>query len=252
MQPAVSPPAFVAPVADMHCLTSEATGYPPSRDSASFQGDILPVITDATPSPPAAKLASQATCEHAPDIITITDACESKVGVKIDCILAHQHDLDDNTRFHMHVRWEGGIKSWEPEIYLHKNHAPTLFAYWESVEGGREGVMEDPGLWHVFRIISHKTGPNGNITHFCVAWVGSPECSWEEEATIRDADSNLVKDYRESQDSCGKTAKKSVRSKNFLRGKTQARDSKSKMEQLRLEQGRCRVTNKGRKWRTQH
>ncbi|KAK2769714.1 chromo domain-containing protein [Colletotrichum kahawae] len=232
----MSPSTYVAPVAEMHCMT----GYPPkSGASASFRGD-MPL--DAGPSTAEANLATRATCENPSDIKATTVAYESK----IERILAHQNDPGDDTCFRMHVRWEGGTESWVPEIYIQKHCAPTLFAYWNSVEGGREGVMEDPGLWHVFRIISHKRGSSGNV-RFHVAWVGSPQYSWEAEATVKDANSGLVEQYWDSQDGRRKAVRRSVRSKNYFGGETRAMDSKSKMRQMRRDQAQRRIANKRRK-----
>ncbi|KAH9225089.1 hypothetical protein K456DRAFT_1732190 [Colletotrichum gloeosporioides 23] len=236
----MSPPTYAAPVAEMHCMT----GFPlKSGASASFRGEVP---LDAGPSTAEANLATRATCENPSNIKATTVAYESKIDSSIERILAHQYDPGDDTCFRMHVRWEGGTESWVPEIYIQKHYAPTLFAYWNSVEGGREGVMEDPGLWHVFRIISHERVFNGNI-RFHVAWVRSPQCSWEAEATIRDADSGLVEQYWDSQDGRRKAVRRSVRAKNFFGRGTRAIDSKGKVKQMRPGQAQRRIANERRK-----
>ncbi|KAK2051353.1 hypothetical protein LY76DRAFT_403836 [Colletotrichum caudatum] len=54
--------------------------------------------------------------------------------------------------------------------------------------------MRDRGLWHVFKIVSHKEEPDGSI-YLQVAWVGSPDTTWEPAANIQEAACNLVDSY---------------------------------------------------------
>ncbi|KAK1658565.1 hypothetical protein BDP55DRAFT_682601 [Colletotrichum godetiae] len=74
----------------------------------------------------------------------------------------------------------------------------SLFAYWDSLEGGREGAMVDRELRHVFEILSHTRGLGSRI-YLEVIWVESPKSSCEPEATIRDADNDILEGYWKSQ-----------------------------------------------------
>ncbi|KAK1656611.1 hypothetical protein BDP55DRAFT_688542 [Colletotrichum godetiae] len=49
----------------------------------------------------------------------------------------------------------------------------SLFAYWDSLEGGREGAMVDRELRHVFEILSHTRGLGSRI-YLEVIWVDLP------------------------------------------------------------------------------
>ncbi|KDN68701.1 putative chromo domain-containing protein [Colletotrichum sublineola] len=115
----------------------------------------------------------------------------------IEELLADRPDPSCNTLFEIKVCWEGGEETWESERNLQEDAAPTLFAYWSGVKGGRESRMVDKELWHVFQVVSHKTKPDGN-TYLKVAWVGSPDTTWEPEENIREAAVNLVEIRRQT------------------------------------------------------
>ncbi|KZL87951.1 chromo domain-containing protein, partial [Colletotrichum incanum] len=51
----------------------------------------------------------------------------------------------------------------EPESNLQKDAVLTLFAYWRRVKGGRESAIVDRELWHVFKVVSHETKPDGSV-----------------------------------------------------------------------------------------
>ncbi|KAL0929510.1 chromo domain-containing protein [Colletotrichum truncatum] len=109
-------------------------------------------------------------------------------------LLAHRRDPTCDTHFEIRVRWKGNDETWEPEINIQKDAPLALFAYWKRLKGGREGAMVDNGLWHPFKVESHKIKPAGSV-YLEVAWVGSPETSWEPEKEIQEADEKLVKRY---------------------------------------------------------
>ncbi|KAK2017569.1 hypothetical protein LZ32DRAFT_614277 [Colletotrichum eremochloae] len=101
----------------------------------------------------------------------------------IDKIIGHRPDPRDNTLFQMQVSWKNDEPTWEPEQTIQEDAEEALFAYWDSVKGGRLGAMEDTNLWHVLRIEKHKQKPSGAV-HFLVYWIGSPDRSWEPESQV--------------------------------------------------------------------
>ncbi|GKT52598.1 uncharacterized protein ColSpa_12779 [Colletotrichum spaethianum] len=112
----------------------------------------------------------------------------------IEEIRGHRRDSTSPTLFKLRVRWEGGEETWEPETDLQIDAPLALFAYWDSLWGGRASAMVDKELWHVFKVVSHETKPDGNV-YLQVAWVGSPDTSWEPEGNIRKAAGRLVENY---------------------------------------------------------
>ncbi|KAK2051160.1 hypothetical protein LY76DRAFT_688518 [Colletotrichum caudatum] len=232
----------MAPVAEMHCTVDEANC--PSAEPEN-------IMTDAEGSNIGRKFTAGATSEHAPKIAVTAVEAESKIDSDIEKILAHRYDRRCDTRFEMKVRWKGGTESWEHEIDLQRCQKVTLFAYWDSLEGGREGAMADPGLWHLFDIVSHKRKSNGGI-RFQVAWVGSAERTWEPEETVRDADNELLEKYWDSKDRSRKAAKKSVKSKDHFKDTDRATDGSRRMERLGRRRSRYCNPERPKNWRHRH
>ncbi|KAK1585429.1 uncharacterized protein LY79DRAFT_518728 [Colletotrichum navitas] len=109
---------------------------------------------------------------------------DPKAGVFVlDKITGHRPDPRDKTLFQMRVSWKHGDPTWEPEQTIQEDAEEALFAYWDSVEGGRLGAMADKNLWHVLRVEKHKQKPSGAI-YFRVYWIGSPDRSWEPESQV--------------------------------------------------------------------
>ncbi|GKT47741.1 uncharacterized protein ColSpa_07922 [Colletotrichum spaethianum] len=101
----------------------------------------------------------------------------------LDKIIGHRRDPRDKTLFQMHVSWKHDEPTWEPEQSIQEDAEEALFAYWDSVKGGRLGAMADKNLWHVLKIEKHKQKPSGAV-HFLVYWIGSPDRSWEPESQV--------------------------------------------------------------------
>lgn len=112
----------------------------------------------------------------------------------LDAVNGHRHDPKDKTLFQMQVRWKHDVPSWEPESNIQEDAEEALFAYWDTVEGGRLGAMVDKNLWHVLRVEKHKRKANGKV-ELLVAWTGSPDRSWEPEEKINQVAKELVEDY---------------------------------------------------------
>ncbi|OHE90309.1 chromo domain-containing protein [Colletotrichum orchidophilum] len=221
----MSTPAFTAPVADMHRPIHQAKGSSAESEAATFWENV---VLNSAASIAGVGSAISAAFKPAPEIGATAVATGLQTDSVIEKILAHRRDHSCDTRFEMNVLWEGGRESWTPEIELQKDHALTLFAYWSSMAGGRESAMVDRELWHVFKIVSCRTNASGN-TDFRVAWVGSPERSWEPEATIRDADGELVEQYWEAKGGRGEAGKKSAGSKSFVDDVTRVMAGRGKM-----------------------
>ncbi|KAK1452744.1 hypothetical protein CTAM01_17262 [Colletotrichum tamarilloi] len=66
--------------------------------------------------------------------------------VSVITIPEHRYDHSRDTRFEMRLRRERGVDSWKPEVNVQKHRAPSLFAYWGFLEGGREEAMVDREL----------------------------------------------------------------------------------------------------------
>ncbi|KAK2005197.1 hypothetical protein LZ32DRAFT_677268, partial [Colletotrichum eremochloae] len=208
-------------------------------------------IADAEGSNIGHKFTDGTASEHAPEISVTAVEAESKIDLDIEKILAHRYDHRCVTLFEMKVRWKGGTESWEHEIDLQRCQEVALFAYWHSLEGGREGAMVDPGLWHVFDIVSHKRKSNGGIC-FQVAWVGSAEHSWEPEETVRDADNELLEKYWDSKDRHRKVVRQSVKSKDLFKDTERATDGSRRMERLGRRRSRYYNPERPENWRHRH
>ncbi|KAK1975722.1 hypothetical protein LZ30DRAFT_604997 [Colletotrichum cereale] len=112
------------------------------------------------------------------------DMQDLKTGVYVlEKIIGHRPDPRDKTLFQMQIRWKQGDPTWEPEQTIQEDAEEALFAYWDSVKGGRLGAMADKNLWHVLKIEKHKRKPSGAV-HFLVYWIGSPDRSWEPESQV--------------------------------------------------------------------
>ncbi|GKT68696.1 chromo domain-containing protein [Colletotrichum tofieldiae] len=135
-------------------------------------------------------------------------------------LLGHRRDPTCTTLFEMSVRWEGDEETWEPESNLQEDAPLTLFAYWNSVKGGRESAMVDKELWHVFKVVSHETRPDG-IVYLQVAWVGSPDKTWEPEANIRKTAGELVENYWRSVGGRSGVMKRPAEAKSFVKDATE-------------------------------
>ncbi|KDN60011.1 hypothetical protein CSUB01_08022 [Colletotrichum sublineola] len=175
---------FNAPVAEMNCTGETSSSTPDPKATTDIWDGILPAAQDAEPgfTKAMAAIGAAITADLLTDYFII------------DKLFGHRPDPECRTLFEINVRWEGDEDTWEPEINLQTDAAPALFAYWRGVEGGRESAMEDKGLWHVSEVVSHDTKPDGRI-FLEVAWVGSPDTTWEPEAKIRKAARDLVDSY---------------------------------------------------------
>ncbi|KAL2884326.1 hypothetical protein SGCOL_000267 [Colletotrichum sp. CLE4] len=100
-----------------------------------------------------------------------------------DKILGHRRDPNDKTLFQMHINWKHDDPTWETEQTIHEDAEEALFAYWDSLKGGRLGAMVDKNLWHALRVEKHKQKPSGAVQLY-VCWIGSPERSWEPEKQV--------------------------------------------------------------------
>ncbi|OLN83409.1 hypothetical protein CCHL11_03131 [Colletotrichum chlorophyti] len=123
------------------------------------------------------------------------DMDDPKNGVFVlDKIIGHRRDPKDETLFHMQVSWKNDDPTWEPEQIIQEDAAEALFAYWDSVKGGRLGAMTDKGLWHVLKIEKHRKKPSGAV-EFLVYWIGSRDRSWEPERQVEQYARQHVADY---------------------------------------------------------
>ncbi|KAK2036279.1 hypothetical protein LZ31DRAFT_547583 [Colletotrichum somersetense] len=103
----------------------------------------------------------------------------------IDSIIGHRRDPDVATRFQLHIKWEDGGQTWEPECVIQLDAEETVFRYWDDVEGGRSGAMGGEDLWHPLQIEAHRQTDNGTV-ELKTVWVGSRERSWETEGFMFD------------------------------------------------------------------
>ncbi|KZL84828.1 chromo domain-containing protein, partial [Colletotrichum incanum] len=165
-----------APVAEINCSKEPDSSTPEPEATTVFWEDVLPVAKEAEES------VKKATANLQTDYFFIKE------------LIRHRRDPTCDTLFEINVRWEGDEETWEPESNLQKDTALTLFAYWSRVKGGRESAMVDRELWHVFKVVSHETKPDGSV-YLQVAWVGSPDTSWEPEANIQEAAGRLIENY---------------------------------------------------------
>ncbi|KAF6832364.1 chromo domain-containing protein [Colletotrichum plurivorum] len=112
----------------------------------------------------------------------------------IEKIYGHRRDPKDKTLFQMHVRWKHDVPSWEPESNIQEDAEDLLFAYWDSVKGGRRAHMADKGLWHALKVEKHRQKAHGAV-EVQVAWVGSRDRSWEPEDQVQQYARELLEDY---------------------------------------------------------
>ncbi|OHE92495.1 hypothetical protein CORC01_12213 [Colletotrichum orchidophilum] len=109
---------------------------------------------------------------------------DPKNGIFVfDKILGHRRDPNDKTLFQMHISWKHDDPTWETEQTIHEDAEESLFAYWDSLKGGRLGAMADKNLWHALRVEKHRQKPSGAVQLY-VCWIGSPERSWEPESQV--------------------------------------------------------------------
>ncbi|KAJ0329224.1 hypothetical protein COL5a_004460 [Colletotrichum fioriniae] len=114
-----------------------------------------------------------------------------------DKILGHRRDPNDKTLFQMHINWKHDDPTWETEQTIHEDAEEALFAYWNSLKGGRLGAMADKNLWHALRVEKHKQKPSGAVQLY-VCWIGSPERSWEPESQVEVYARQHVENYWKS------------------------------------------------------
>ncbi|GKT61093.1 chromo domain-containing protein [Colletotrichum tofieldiae] len=146
-------------------------------------------------------------------------------------IIRHRCDPTCETLFEIKVRCEGDEDTWEPESNLQKDAARALFAYWNRVKGGRESAMVERELWHVFEVVSHRTKPDDTV-YLQVAWIGSPDTSWEPEANIQKVASKLVENYWRSVGGRSGAMKRPAEAKSFVEDATGGMNKRSKRVQL--------------------
>ncbi|GKT52902.1 chromo domain-containing protein [Colletotrichum tofieldiae] len=162
----------------------------PAADDAEIN---VATATDSADTVEAAAPAQDAAPEAAGDEDVEMD--DPKTGVFVlDKIIGHRRDPKDKTLFQMHVSWKNDEPTWEPEQTIQEDAEEALFAYWDSVKGGRLGAMADKNLWHVLKIEKHKQKPSGAV-HFLVYWIGSPDRSWEPETQVEVYARQHVEDY---------------------------------------------------------
>ncbi|KAF4414544.1 hypothetical protein CFRS1_v015144 [Colletotrichum fructicola] len=174
-------------------------GYP--SEPSDRQDEAVHVATPATD---AAEITVAIAIENrdTTDSIQPADAADAKDDADdpengifvIEAIVGHQRDPDDSTLFQMRVCWMHGKPTWEPESSIQEDAEEALFAYWDTVEGGREGAMVDINLWHVLKVEKHKQEATGTVK-LHVAWVGSHERTWEPEDQVLQNARELVDDY---------------------------------------------------------
>ncbi|KAL0932199.1 chromo domain-containing protein [Colletotrichum truncatum] len=154
--------------------------------------DNADTIEAAETTKPAAATSAAAAAAEDKDVDMENDA---KNGLFVfDGIITHRRDPKDKTLFQLQVRWKHDEPTWEPESNIHEDAEEALFAYWDSVRGGRLGAMADKELWHALRVEKHKQKPNGKVELY-VCWTGSRERSWEPEENMLQVARPLVEDY---------------------------------------------------------
>nr|WOD46593.1 hypothetical protein [Trichoderma atroviride] len=94
----------------------------------------------------------------------------------------------------IHVEWDTGETTWEPETNLHEDVPDTLFQYWRE-QGGRPSNPVDPELYEVFAIRKH----NRNRTKLMVEWVGyePSEATWVSRKVVEETAKDIVDAYFE-------------------------------------------------------
>ncbi|KAK2728884.1 putative chromo domain-containing protein [Colletotrichum kahawae] len=123
------------------------------------------------------------------------DVDEPEHGIFIlECIINHRPDPDDPTLLQMRVCWTHDKPTWEPESSIQEDAGEALFAYWDTVEGGRAGAMADKNLWHVLKVEKHKQEASGTVK-LRVVWVRSLKLTWEPEEKVIQCAPELVDDY---------------------------------------------------------
>lgn len=88
------------------------------------------------------------------------------------------------------VEWNDGEESWEPEAAVQGHQPELVYAYWDAMEGGREGATKFD-LFHVFTILKHRTTRDSSRRRakkicYKVQWVGYDvkDYSWEPAAKV--------------------------------------------------------------------
>ncbi|CCT72897.1 uncharacterized protein FFUJ_12793 [Fusarium fujikuroi IMI 58289] len=88
------------------------------------------------------------------------------------------------------AEWDDGAESWEPEVSLQGYQPELVYAYWDAIEGGRQGATKFD-LFHVFRILEHRTMRDSSRRRakklcYKVQWVGYDvkDYSWEPAAKV--------------------------------------------------------------------
>lgn len=117
----------------------------------------------------------------------------------LDSIVSHRPRPGEPNIFELLVRWasssDGPLETWEPEENLHHDAPRALFAYWRRV-GGREAHMQDPTLWYIESVRTHRVARSGRVD-LSVSWVGSPELNWEREERVEDIAPEVLQEYWE-------------------------------------------------------
>ncbi|KAH6605508.1 chromo domain [Trichoderma cornu-damae] len=95
----------------------------------------------------------------------------------------------------IHVEWDTGEATWEPETNLHQDCPEALFEYWRE-QGGRPKNPTDPEIYEVFAILKH----NKNRSRLLVEWVGfePSEASWTSRKIIEETAKDVVDAYFDS------------------------------------------------------
>lgn len=88
------------------------------------------------------------------------------------------------------VEWNDGDESWEPEAAVQGHQPELVYAYWDAMEGGREGATKFD-LFHVFTILKHRTTRGSSRRRakkicYKIQWVGYDvkDYSWEPAAKV--------------------------------------------------------------------
>ncbi|KAL7815178.1 hypothetical protein V8C26DRAFT_402637 [Trichoderma gracile] len=92
----------------------------------------------------------------------------------------------------IHVQWDGGETTWEPEANLHSDCPEALFEYWRSHQG-RPKNPRDPEMYEVYSILKH----NRNRSRLLVEWVGfeRSEATWVSRKVVEETAKDVVDAY---------------------------------------------------------
>lgn len=106
------------------------------------------------------------------------------------------HRWDDDDAMQIHVEWEGGGRTWEPEAALHGDAPDALLGYWRAQPGGRPDNPRQPGLYEIHAIRKHSR----DRKRLFVEWVGygPGERTWEPRGVVEDAAPGMVTEYWDS------------------------------------------------------